>query len=186
MKPWVGRVPEEFQVGPQVYKPEETTEGDSPEKESDVVSTATVTEQEDDEHEFAQASASEKEAMARWKSENPETSLKLQRRLLERGVIKELPWLKYLKPKEDFVDEAAVEAQKWAEEHPEAAEAKEAKEWAEEKMDERPGDYIRADGVGYMENVDGHQVKKTIEGYTQNAEQNESTIWQRVKKAKGE
>jgi redox-regulated HSP33 family molecular chaperone len=37
-----------------------------------------------------------------------------------------------------------------------------------------------------MENVDGQQIKKTIEGYTQNAEQNESTIWQRVKKAKGE
>ncbi len=174
LKPWASRVPEEFQVGPQVYKPEETTEGDSPEKESDVVSTATVTEQEDD-HEFAQASASEKAAMARWKAEHPDTSLKLQRKLLERGIIKELPWLQYLKPKEDFVDEAAEEAAKWAEEQ------------RTKNLDERPGDYIaKPEGIGYMENVDGHQVKKTIEGYTQNAEQNESTIWQRVKKAKGE
>ena len=81
----------------------------------------------------------------------------------------------YLSPKEDFVDEAAEEAAKWAAEQRTKA------------LDERPGDYVaKADGVGYMENVDGHQVKKTIEGYTQNAEQNESTIWQRVKKAKGE
>ena len=35
-----------------------------------------------------------------------------------------------------------------------------------------------------MENVEGHQVKKVIDGYQQNAEQNESTLWNRVKKAK--
>jgi hypothetical protein len=150
------------EVPPQVYKPEKTTEGDSPEKESDVVSTATVTEQED-EHEFAQASASEKAAMARWKADHPDSNLKLQRKLFEKGVIKELPWTSYLKPQADFVDDAAEEAAKWAEEQ-----------------------RVKANGIGYMENVDGHQVKKTIEGYTQNAEQNESTIWQRVKKAKGE
>jgi hypothetical protein len=150
LKPWVSRVPEEFQVGPQVYKSEEPVE-------------------ESDEHELAQASDSEKSAMARWKAEHPDSNLKLQRKLLEKGVIKELPWMQYLKPKEDYVDEAAEEAAKWAEE-----------------QRTKNSDIANLEGIGYMENVDGHQVKKTIEGYTQNAEQNESTIWQRVKKAKGE
>ena len=137
------------EVPPQVYKPEETV------VEPEVV--------EDDDHELSQASASEKEAMAKWKAEHPDSNLKLQRKLFEKGVISELPWMQYLKPAEDFVDEAAEEAAKWAEEQ-----------------------RAKAEGIGYMENVDGHQVKKTIEGYTQNAEQSESTIWQRVKKAKGE
>jgi hypothetical protein len=35
-----------------------------------------------------------------------------------------------------------------------------------------------------MENEDGHQVKKTLEGYEQNAEQSERTIWQRIQDAK--
>jgi hypothetical protein len=133
-------------------------------------------EQEKEDHEImATAEVSEKTEMAAWKHDHPDSSLKLQRRLLERGLIDKLPWENYLSPKEDFVDEAAEEAAKWAEEQRAKA------------LDERPGDYVaNADGVGYMENVDGHQVKKTIEGYTQNAEQNESTIWQRVKKAKGE
>ncbi len=64
-----------------------------------------------------QASSSEKEAMAKWKAEHPDDSLKHQRRLLERGIIKELPWLTYLKPQADFTeDEAAEEAAKWAQE----------------------------------------------------------------------
>jgi hypothetical protein len=133
-------------------------------------------EEEKDDHEImATAEVGEKTAMAAWKHDHPDSSLKLQRRLLERGLITKLPWEDYLSPKEDYVDEAAEEAAKWAEEQ------------RSKTLDERPGDYVaKADGVGYMENVDGHQVKKTIEGYTQNAEQNESTIWQRVKKAKGE
>ena len=36
------------------------------------------------------------EAMRRWKSENPNDTLKRQRTLLERGYIKELPWMKML------------------------------------------------------------------------------------------
>jgi hypothetical protein len=133
-------------------------------------------EEEKEDHEImATAEVGEKTLMAAWKHDHPDSSLKLQRRLLERGLINKLPWEDYLSPKEDFVDEAAEEAAKWAEEQRTKA------------LDERPGDYVaKADGVGYMENVDGHQVKKTIEGYTQNAEQNESTLWQRVKKAKGE
>jgi hypothetical protein len=133
-------------------------------------------EQEKEDHEIlATAEVGEKTEMAAWKHDHPDSSLKIQRRMFERGLIDKLPWENYLSPKEDFVDEAAEEAAKWAEEQ------------RAKSLDERPGDYVaNADGVGYMENVDGHQVKKTIEGYTQNAEQNESTIWQRVKKAKGE
>jgi hypothetical protein len=134
-----------------------------------------TTEEEEDHEIMASAEVSEKTLMASWKHDHPDSSLKLQRRLFERGLITKLPWEDYLSPKEDFVDEAADEAAKWAEEQ------------RSKTLDERPGDYVaKVDGVGYMENVDGHQVKKTIEGYTQNAEQNESTIWQRVKKAKGE
>jgi hypothetical protein len=133
-------------------------------------------EQEKEDHEIMEtAEVGEKTEMAAWKHDHPDSSLKIQRRMFERGLIDKLPWENYLSPKEDFVDEAAEEAAKWAEEQRAKA------------LDERLGDYVaKADGVGYMENVDGHQVKKTIEGYTQNAEQNESTLWQRVKKAKGE
>ena len=123
-----------------------------------------IVEEEKEDHEImATAEVGEKTLMAAWKHDHPDSSLKLQRRLFERGLINKLPWEDYLSPKEDFVNEAAEEAAKWAEEQ-----------------------RTKSDEVGYMENVDGHQVKKTIEGYTQNAEQNESTLWQRVKKAKGE
>jgi hypothetical protein len=132
------------------------------------------TEEEEDQEIMATAETVEKTEMAAWKHDHPDSSLKFHRRLFERGMIDKLPWENYLSPKEDFVDEAAEEAAKWAEEQ------------KTKTIDERLGNYIKADGIGYMENVDGQQVKKTIEGYTQNAEQNESTIWQRVKKAKGE
>ena len=123
-----------------------------------------IVEEEKEDHEImATAEVGEKTLMAAWKHDHPDSSLKLQRRLLERGLIDKLPWEDYLSLKEDFVNEAAEEAAKWAEEQ-----------------------RTKSDEVGYMENVDGHQVKKTIEGYTQNAEQSESTLWQRVKKAKGE
>ena len=74
--------------------------------------------QEEEDHDIiAQASHSEKEAMAKWKAENPDSSLKHQRKLLDRGMIEELPWLKYLKAQPDFSDDdAAEEAAKWAQE----------------------------------------------------------------------
>jgi hypothetical protein len=123
-----------------------------------------IVEEEKEDHEImATADVGEKTLMAAWKHDHPDSSLKLQRRLLERGLINKLPWENYLSPKADFVDEAAEEAAKWAEEQ-----------------------RTKAADIGYMENVDGQQIKKTIEGYTQNAEQNESTLWQRVKKTKGE
>jgi hypothetical protein len=61
------------------------------------------------------AADSEKEAMTLWKADHPDNSLKLQRRLFERGAIKSLPWDEYLKVQPDFSDdEAAEEAAKWA------------------------------------------------------------------------
>lgn len=131
-------------VPPQVYKPQLTDE---------------LTE----EQEFALTSVNEQAAITEWKAQHPDSNIKLQRRLLEKGVIKELPWMASLTPKADFANDAAEEAAKWAQEQ-------------RNKTDE----------VGYMENIDGHQIKKTIEGYTQNAEQTDSTLWQRVQKAKGE
>jgi hypothetical protein len=128
---------------------------------------------------------SEKAEMKAWKHDNPDSSLKHQRRLFERGTISRLPWEGYLQARPDFVNDAVVEAAKWAEENPETIEAIEAKEWANEQLDERPGDHLKSkDGLAYMENVEGQQVKKVIDGYQQNAEQNESTLWNRVKKAK--
>jgi hypothetical protein len=124
---------------------------------------------------LASAPETEKQAMTAWKHDNPDTSLKLQRKLLDRGLIKELPWMEYLKPQPDFEVE---EAKKWANENPETVEAQTAKEWAEEKSSNAEN------SIAYMENIDGTQVKKTIEGYTQNAEQGEGTIWQRIQDAK--
>ena len=125
---------------------------------------------------------SEKEAMAKWKAANPDSSLKLQRRLFERGSIAELPWMQYIEAKPDYVEEA----EKWAEENPTTEAAQVTKDWAAEQIPdmERPGDYVTPPDLSYMENIDGHQIKKTIEGYTQNAEQSDSTLWQKVKKTK--
>ncbi len=111
---------------------------------------------------------SEKEAMARWKADNPESSLKMQRKLLEKGVIDKLPWEEYLEPKPDFVnedDEAAIEAAKWA----------------EEQLNLKKKD----------NNLDGEERSSTnkenqgtLSGYKQNAEQNENTIWSRIQESK--
>jgi hypothetical protein len=48
---------------------------------------------------------SEKAAMSKWKAENPDGCLKTQRQLLEKGFIKELPWLQYLHPQSDYTEE---------------------------------------------------------------------------------
>lgn len=47
-------------------------------------------------------SAAMQAAMGRWKEENPNDTLKHQRTLLERGVISELPWIKYLEQEPQF------------------------------------------------------------------------------------
>jgi len=122
------------------------------------------------------APETEKQAMAAWKHDNPDSSLKFQRQLLDKGIIDHLPWYDYLKPQADFVDEAAVEAKKWADENPDTEESAKAKEWAEERG---------VSDVSWMEHDEqGNQIKRIKENYTQNAEQNERTIWQRIQDAK--
>ena len=49
--------------------------------------------------------------MQKWKADNPNDSLKHQKRLFREGLIDSLPWERYLEE-----DEAAHEALKWAEE----------------------------------------------------------------------
>ena len=123
------------------------------------------------------APQNEKQAMTAWKHDHPDMSLKLQRRLLEKGVIDHLPWEDYLKPQADFQD-AVSEAKKWAEENPDIEESVKAKEWAEEKADPDTS-------VTWMEHDEqGNQIKKIKETYTQNAEQNERTLWQRIQEIK--
>jgi hypothetical protein len=113
-----------------------------------------------------QATESEKEAMAMWKADNPEDSLKHQRRLLARGVITELPWKSYLKAQPDSEeDEAAIEAAKWA----------------EEQLESKKKDQDKLDGADRKE--DSKEFQRPV-GYVQNEEQNQSTIWQRVKSVK--
>jgi hypothetical protein len=50
-----------------------------------------------------EASLAEKAAMKRWKEENPNDSLKHQRKLFEMKIIDHLPWHDYLSAKPDYV-----------------------------------------------------------------------------------
>ena len=148
LAPWVSQVPEEFRVGPQVYKEEEH----------------------DDEAEMAQASVNEKEAMGKWKAAHPDSNLKLQRKLFEKGVLKELPWMQYLKPQADFTDDAASEAAKWIEEQRVLADESKKKD---------------SDLVGETRDTADQENQRDV-SYVQNAEQTKSTLWQRVKAKKDE
>ena len=129
-------------------------------------------EEEDDDNEeddeiIEKASGLEKAAMKAWKQEHPETCLKTQKFLFKRGIINKLPWEDYLEAKPDFADnEAAEEAAKWALEQLEESKKKDS------------------DLDGNDRGKTGQEIELKIEGYVQNAEQNDSTIWQRVKKAK--
>lgn len=126
---------------------------------------------------LAAAPQNEKQAMQAWKHDHPDSNLKLQRKLLDKGVIDHLPWEDYLKPKADF-DDAVNEAKKWAEENPHIEESEKAREWAEEKEDPTKS-------VSWMEHDEqGNQIKKIKETYTQNEEQNDRTLWQRIQEIK--
>ena len=112
------------------------------------------------------AADSEKEAMTLWKADHPDNSLKLQRRLFERGAITKLPWDEYLKVQPDFSDDEAAE---------------EAAKWAMEQVE------LKKKG----NDVDGKSGQSTdkenptrLAGYIQNAEQGENTIWTRIKDVK--
>ncbi len=125
-------------------------------------------EKEHEDHEIIESAAdTEKKAMKQWKHDNPEGSLKLQKKLLAKGVIDKLPWEKYLEATPDFdnsEDEAAIEAAKWA-----------AEQLDSKKKD---SDMDRARGQGTNQEIQGDL------GYVQNAEQNGDTLWKRVKEAK--
>ena len=128
-----------------------------------------IAEEADEELFHPDDSAEIKAAKTAWKHDHPNDSLKRHKKLYDRGLITQLPWESYLSNETISDNEAAIEAAKWA----------------QEQLDERPGDYVNET---YMENVDGKQVKKPIDGedgYVQNEEQSSSTIWNRVKKAKG-
>jgi hypothetical protein len=122
-------------------------------------------EKELEDHEILEAAAeTEKQAMAAWKHDNPDSSLKFQRRLLEKGAIDKLPWNDYLKAQPDFSDdEAAEEAAKWALEQVEN----------KKKDSELDGDSGR---------TSDQENQGRLEGYVQNAEQGDQTLWQRIKK----
>ena len=128
---------------------------------------------------LASVPETEKQAMAAWKHDNPDSSLKFQRRLLDKGIIDQLPWQDYIKPKADFMDDAAIEAKKWADENPDTEESEKAKEWAKEQG-------VDADLSWMEKDTQGNQIKKVKEAYQQNAEQNEKTLWQRIQGVKSD
>jgi hypothetical protein len=108
-----------------------------------------------------------KAAKAAWKLDYPNDSLKHQRRLLEQGLIIDLPW--NLAPYTLVaVDDEATEA------------AREAARWAQEQMN-KP-----APVVTWLEHDENNQqVKKSTEdSYEQNAEQSDRTLWQRIQDTK--
>jgi hypothetical protein len=131
-----------------------------------------IVKEEDDTDILNSASLSEKAAMTAWKHDHPNRSLKQQRRLFDRGLITQLPWIDYIQK-----SEAAEEAEKWAEENAHTEEGRAAQEWASENSD-RPE-------ITWMETDEqGNQIKKTKDTYEQNAEQSDRTLWQRIQDAK--
>lgn len=52
--------------------------------------------------EYEEESPAMRAAMTRWKQDNPDDTLKHQRTLLEKGLIDELPWIKYLEHEPQF------------------------------------------------------------------------------------
>jgi hypothetical protein len=110
-----------------------------------------------------------REAKKNWKHDHPTDSLKRHKRLFEKGQIDRLPWENYLTAEPDFTDnEAAEEAAKWAMEQVEESKKK------DNDMDRtQPGTTDSKDSG-------------RIEGYIQNAEQTELSIWQKVKQTKGQ
>jgi hypothetical protein len=110
-----------------------------------------------------------REAKKNWKHDHPDDSLKRHKRLFEKGLIDRLPWEAYLKAEPDFTaNEAAEEAAKWALEQVEESKKKDS--------------IVDATRTGST----GSESSGRIEGYIQNAEQTESSIWQKVKQVKGQ
>ena len=149
-------------VPPQVYRPEELEV--HPDE-------GIVTENEHDEEEDESDTEEVKQAKRDWKQDHPDSSLKLQRKLFEKGVIKKLPWEDYIKPVADFSDDEAAE---------------EAAKWAQEQIEKNTNEEIKKKDS----ELDGESGQTTSDqdprevGYQQNAEQNQSTLWNKLKQAK--
>jgi hypothetical protein len=79
-----------------------------------MVAVSEVVEEIEEDDSVDDLSPSEKRAITRWKSEHPTSSIKLQRKLLEKGAITQLPWIAYIE--QPVEDDAAAEALKWAQE----------------------------------------------------------------------
>jgi hypothetical protein len=122
-------------------------------------------EKELEDHEIIEAAAeTEKQAMTAWKHDNPDSSLKFQRKLLEKGAIDKLPWEDYLKAQPDFSDHEAAE---------------EAAKWALEQVENKKKD---SELDGERRRTSDQENQRRLEGYVQNAEQGDQTLWQRIKK----
>jgi hypothetical protein len=135
----------------------------------DITAPEELHDEDDDDFDDENDSFEVREAKKNWKHDHPTDSLKRHRRLFEQGRIDRLPWEDYLKAEPDFTEnEAAAEAAKWAMEQVEESKKK------DNDMD--------GTGSGQTDS----KVSGRIEGYIQNAEQTESTIWQKVKQAKGQ
>jgi hypothetical protein len=118
-----------------------------------------------EDHEIIEAAAdTEKQAMQAWKHDNPDSSLKFQRKLFEKGIISELPWDDYLKAQPDFSDDEAAE---------------EAAKWALEQVENKKKD---SELDGERGRTSDQENQRRLEGYVQNAEQGDQTLWQRIKK----
>ena len=126
---------------PEVILPEEPVHESAVETAVEEVTTVV-----DEDEDIANEPENVKDAMCRWKAENPNDSLKHQRKLFEAGFITKLPWEDYLKAEADYSDsdnEAAVEAARWAQEQIDASKKK--------------------DPVTWMERVEGQQIKRVKE-----------------------
>jgi hypothetical protein len=118
-----------------------------------------------EDHEIIEAAAdTEKQAMQAWKHDNPDSSLKFQRKLFEKGIIAELPWDDYLRAQPDFSDDEAAE---------------EAAKWALEQVENKKKD---SELDGERGRTSDQENQRRLEGYVQNAEQGDQTLWQRIKK----
>lgn len=176
--PWPFKVVEESKVSDDphppgwMFKNGHIVDREVKEELTETVEENLVASEEDDTEILNSVSNSEKAAMAAWKHDNPNSSLKIQRRLFDRGLIKELPWKDYIQN-----DLAAVEAQRWAEENAHTEEGRAAQEWANENTGRSEISWMEVDDQG-------NQIKKSKDTYQQNAEQNEQTLWQRIKEAK--
>ena len=132
----------------------------------------------DDDEVLDSATNEEKIAMRAWKLDHPEGSLKFQRKLFDQGTIDKLPWEDNMYWPEPA--QTAEEVAKTYQIFPDL----EAQLKAEPETGIKLSD-IKKKTSTYIEKVGRDQVTKTFEeGYEQNSEQSESTLWSKIKQSK--